>query len=261
MLSQESIEIKMKNIFYILLFFFGSLTAQNEKVFDQANALYNEGKFAEAIDRYEVILNTDKHSAALYFNIANAHYKLNHIAPSIYYYEKALALKPKDKDIINNLAFANNMRIDAIDNLPEVGLSRFIKKVTNSFSFNTWAKVSVALVMLFVLFYLFYYFTYGTGKKRFYFVGSTLSIVFALMALVFTFYSYSLANKNNPAIVFAQESKVKTEPNLRSDEAFVLHEGTKVQVLDTINSWKKIKLADGKTGWISSNDIKLLNIF
>ena len=250
----------MKNIFYILLFFFGSLTAQNEKVFDQANALYNEGKFAEAIDRYEVILNTDKHSAALYFNIANAHYKLNHIAPSIYYYEKALALKPKDKDIINNLAFANNMRIDAIDNLPEVGLSRFIKKVTNSFSFNTWAKIAVGLVMLFVLFYMFYYFTYASGKKRFYFVSSVFSIVFACIALVITFYNYSVVKKQNPAVVFVQESQVKSEPNLRSDEAFVLHEGTKVQVLDTVNNWKKIKLSDGKTGWIPKSDIKLLNI-
>ncbi|MEJ6792484.1 MAG: tetratricopeptide repeat protein [Lacinutrix sp.] len=251
----------MKNILYILLFFFGSLTAQNEKVFDQANALYNEGEFAEAIDRYEVILNTDKHSAALYFNIANAHYKLNHIAPSIYYYEKALALKPKDKDIKNNMAFANNMRIDAIENLPEVGLIRFVNKVTNSFSFNTWSKIAVVLVVFFVLFYLFYYFTHATGKKRFYFVSSVFSIVFACIALAITFYNYSGVKKLKPAIVFAQESQVKIEPNLRSDEAFMLHEGTKVQVLDTINSWKKIKLADGKTGWISSNDIKLLNIF
>ena len=157
----------MKNIVYILiLFFFGSISAQNEKVFDQANALYNEGKFAEAIDRYEVILETDKHSAELYYNIANAHYKLNNIAPSIYYFEKALALKPNDKDIKNNLAFANNMRIDAIDNLPEVGLSRFIKKATNSLTYNAWAKVSVALIMVFVLFYLLYYFTFQTGKKH-----------------------------------------------------------------------------------------------
>ncbi|WP_299249109.1 tetratricopeptide repeat protein [uncultured Lacinutrix sp.] len=249
----------MKNILYILLFFIGSLSAQNEKIFDQANALYNEGKYAEAIDRYEVILNTDKHSAELYFNIANAHYKLNNIAPSVYYYEKALALKPKDKDIQGNLAFANNMRIDAIDNLPEVGLTRFVKKATNTLSFDGWAKLSIGLVVMFVLFYLLYYFTFGTGKKRFYFVTSTLSVVLALVALVFTFYSYSLAQKNNPAIIFAKESKVKSEPNLRSDEAFVLHEGTKVQVLDTVKSWKKIKLNDGKTGWIQGEDLKLLN--
>lgn len=251
----------MKNILYILLLFFGSLSAQNEKVFEQANALYNEGKFAEALDRYNVILDTDKHSAELYFNVANAHYKLNHIAPSVYYYEKALALKPNDKDIKNNLAFANNMRIDAIDNLPEVGLKRVVKTATNSLTFDGWAKLSVVLVVLFVLFYLMYYFTFKTGKKRFYFVSSTLSIILAFVALVFTSYSYSLHKNNKPAIVFAQESQVKSEPNLRSDEAFVLHEGTKVQVLDTLNNWNKIKLSDGKIGWIKNEDIKLLNIF
>lgn len=251
----------MRNIVYILLFFFGSISAQNEKIFEQANTLYNEGKFAEAIDRYEVILNTSQHSAALYFNIANAHYKLNNIAPSIYYYEKALALQPNDKDIKSNLAFANNMRIDAIDTLPEVGLSRFVKKITNSMTFNTWAKASVVLVILFVVFYLLYYFTFSTRKKRFYFISSTFSIGLACIVLIITFYNYNVVKKHNPAIVFAQESQVKSEPNLRSDEAFVLHEGTKVQVLDTVNSWKKIKLTDGKTGWIPSEDIKLLNTF
>jgi len=251
----------MKSILYIALFFFGSITAQHEKVFDQANALYNQGKYAEAIDRYEVLLNTDKHSAALYYNIANAHYKLNNIGSSVFYYEKALALKPNDQDIKNNLAFANNMRIDAIDTLPEVGISKFVKNITNSFSFDTWAKLSVALVICFVVFYLLYYVTFRTAKKRFYFVSSMLSIVFALIALGFSFHNYNLVKKNNPAIVFAQESQVKTEPNLRSDEAFTLHEGTKVQVLDTVNNWKKIKLSNGKTGWIPNNDIKLLNIF
>lgn len=251
----------MKYLLYIFLFFLGSVSAQNEKYFVQGNTLYNQGKYAEALSRYQAILKTNEHSAELYFNIANAHYKLNHIAPSVYYYEKALALKPNDKDIKNNLSFANNMRVDAIDNLPEVGLSKFVKNFANIMSFDAWAKVSIGLVVLFVLLYLAYYFTYTTGKKRLLFISSTLSVFLAFIALAFTFYNYNLARQNNPAIVFAQEAQVKSEPNLRSDEAFVLHEGTKVQVLDTVNNWKKIKLSDGKTGWIPNSDIKLLDIF
>ena len=80
-------------------------------------------------------------------------------------------------------------------------------------------------------------------------------------SVFFAFKKQSLDNSNNPAIVFAKETEVKSEPNLGSTEAFVLHEGTKVQVLDTINNWKKIRLVDGKTGWIISGDIKLLNTF
>ena len=87
--------------------------SQNDSVFSEANTLYNNGKYAEAIDKYESILDSDQHSAELYFNLGNANYKLNNIAPSIYYYEKALLLEPNDKDIQNNLAFAQNMTIDA----------------------------------------------------------------------------------------------------------------------------------------------------
>ncbi|WAC00890.1 SH3 domain-containing protein [Lacinutrix neustonica] len=115
--------------------------------------------------------------------------------------------------------------------------------------------------MGFILFYLGYYFAFETKKKRLLFTGSILFIFLAFSALAIAFHTHDVAKRSNPAIVFAQESQVKSEPNIRSNEAFILHEGTKVQVLDTVSHWKKIKLSDGKTGWIPENDIKLLNIF
>ena len=80
-------------------------------------------------------------------------------------------------------------------------------------------------------------------------------------SILFAFHKYNLDKNNKPAIVFSQESKVKSEPNLRSEESFRLHEGTKVQVLDTVDEWREIKLSDGKTGWVISDDIKMLNEF
>ena len=250
----------MKLVLYLFLFIFsGPLFAQNDTVvFEQANALYNQGKYAEALDKYNTILEGDKHSAELYYNIANAHYKLNHIAPSIYYYEKAAKLAPNDNDIKNNMSYANNMKIDAIETLPEIGIKKFTKNITNSFTFDGWAKLSVALVFSFVILFLLYYFTYATTTKRLYFIGSIASIFLACIALAFTFHNYNLVQKDQAAIVFAQETQVKSEPNTRSDEAFTLHEGTKVQILDEVNDWKKIKIADGKTGWIAEKDIKEL---
>ena len=74
-------------------------------LFEQGNALYNDGNYTEAIEKYQAILKQGKHSAELYFNLGNSYYKLNNIAPSIYYYEKALQLAPDDKDILNNISF------------------------------------------------------------------------------------------------------------------------------------------------------------
>ncbi len=252
----------MKHIVYILLFLFGYIGfAQNQTLFDKANALYNEGKYEEAITNYKAILETANHSADLYFNLANAHYKLNNIAPSIYYYEKALQLAPNDTDILNNMAFAKNMTIDAIDIIPETGLAKLLKNTANKFSFDTWAKASVVLVFCFVIVFLIYYFAYTTIKKRLAFIVSLTTLIGVFATMTFAFYKFNIDKNDNPAIVFVQESKVKSDPNNRSEESFRLHEGTKVQVIQTYNDWKKIKLSDGKTGWVASKDIKLLKDF
>lgn len=250
----------MKKVIYIISFLLSfSFFGQNKALFDKANTLYNQGKYTEAIDGYNAILETDNHSADLYFNMANAHYKLNNIAPSIYFYEKALQLSPNDSDIKNNLAFAKNMTIDAIDVIPEAGFSKLIKNTTNMFSFDSWAKASVGFVFIFVILFLVYYFSYVTIKKRLSFIGSLIALILVCITLALAFNKYTLDKNDNPAIIFAQETKVKSDPNNRSEESFRLHEGTKVQVLQTYNDWKEIKLVDGKTGWVVSEDIKLLN--
>jgi tetratricopeptide (TPR) repeat protein len=252
----------MKRIIYILAFLLSfSVFAQNEALFDKANALYNDGKYAEAIDNYMAILNTGKHSPELYYNLGNAHYKLNNIAPSIYYYEKALLLNPNDSDIKNNLAFAKNMTVDAIDVTPDAGFSKLLNTTTNKLTFDNWAKLSVACSIIFVLLFLVYYFAYSSLNKRLAFIGSISAFLLMLITLAFAFHKYNIDKTDNPAIIFAQESKVRSNPNARSEESFRLHEGTKVQVLETYNDWAKIRLSDGKTGWVFSKDIKMLKGF
>jgi tetratricopeptide (TPR) repeat protein len=253
----------MKQFLYILTVLFGVLVtqAQNDVLFSEANTLYNAGKYAEAIDKYETILKSDVHSAELYFNLANAHYKLNNVAPTVYYYEKALLLNPTDTDIKNNIGFAKNMTVDAIDTIPQVGFSKLINAVTKTLSADGWAILAIFFTVCFVVLILVYYFSIATTPKRIAFLASMLSLFGLGIALIFAFSRYNLDTSNNPAIVFAQETQVKTEPNLRSEEAFKLHEGTKVNVIDTIGNWKEIKLTDGKTGWISAEDIKLIKDF
>lgn len=232
--------------------------SQNSALFQEGNKLYNEGKYTEAINKYEAILANGEHSADLYFNLGNANYKLNHIAPSIYYYEKALQLDPTDKDIKNNILFARNMTVDDIEAIPQVGFARLLNNSANVFTADGWAYLSVGTMGLFVLLFVFYFMVETTRKKRLYFVSGLASLGISVIALAFAFHKFNLDKNDRPAIVFAKESQIKSEPNLRSQEAFKLHEGTKVQILDTINNWKKIRLSDGKEGWVLNQDIKAL---
>lgn len=252
----------MKNSIVILILLFCLKgTAQNESNFEQATTAYNEGAFEKAIDLYTTILEDGQHSAALYYNLGNSYYKLNDIPNSIYFYEKALLLAPKDAEIINNLGYAQQMTLDAIDNMPETGLSKFYKSILNKLTFDQWAYMGVAFICLFVFLYiLFYYFKYST-RKRWAFIGSISSLLIAVISVAFAYITYTEFKANKPAIIFTDEIEIQAEPNTSSSTVFVLHAGTKVNVLEELEDWKKIKITDGKTGWIPSDNLKLLKDF
>lgn len=248
----------MKNIIYILLLVTSLGFSQNDQLFEKANSLYNSEQYSEAIQVYDQILSTNNHSADLYFNKANAYYKLNRIAESVYNYEKALQLDPSNEDVLTNLAFANNMKIDKIDAIPTTGFSKLFSAFVNMFSFDTWAVFAVIFMMLFVGCFVLYSTSKYTSKKRLYFVTALGGLVLTVLSVSFAYEQESIVKTTKYAIVFAKESKVKSEPKLNSEEAFVLHEGTKVKVLETFDDWVKIKLQNGSVGWIIKEDVKEL---
>ena len=172
-----------------------------------------------------------------------------------------MLLNPNDTDIKNNLAYAENMTIDAIEVIPEVGLSKLINGITNKLTFDGWAITAICFVFTFVILFLIYRFSYRTILKRLTFIGSFVALGLMIITLTLAFHKYNLDKKDNPAVVFVQETVVKSTPNLKGEEIFRLHEGTKLQVLETYNDWQKIKLTDGKTGWLPANAIKMLKDF
>ena len=252
----------MKNIIVILALLFWYLgNSQTEALFNRATDAYNEGDYQKAISLYDEILEKGEHSAALYFNLGNSYYKLNQIAPSIYYYEKALLLQPEDSEIKSNLAYAQNMTLDAIEVLPETGLAKIYQRITGRMSFDQWAYTSVVFLILFVLGYLLFYFLSYATHKRIALISSLTFLMVSLVSVLFAFMQFTQFKAEQPAIVFSEVVSVKSEPNNRSGEAFILHEGTKVNVLEQLNDYKKIQLVDGKVGWISAEEIKLLKDF
>lgn len=248
----------MKNIIYIFLFSFGSLFAQEQGLFEQATNAYSEGDYQTSIEKYEQILNNGRTSVALYYNLANAHYKLDHVAPSIYYYEKALQLQPNDEEVKNNLAFAQKMTVDAIEQQTKTGVSKFVNNLIASLSFDAWAWAAVVFSMLFAVLILGYYFAVSSKRKRLFFIPAMGCLIFGIASMIFANDRYTTQQNNQFAIVFSQEASVKSEPNLRSGQVFLLHEGTKVRVKENFGDWLEIELADGKQGWIKKEKVKKL---
>lgn len=247
----------MKKIIYLFVIVFSlPLFAQNETLFEEGNRAYNEGDYATAINKYEQILENGETSSELFYNLGNAHYRANNLAPSIYNFEKALQLDPNDTDIQNNLAIAQNMVVDDVEEAQETGVSRIWNDAVSSLGYNEWAWIAITFAVFFSILFLLYYISTKSGLKRTFFTFSMLSLLVALITLIFAFQQKDQFTNDNYAIIFSSQAPVYAEPTLRSDEIFVLHEGTKIEVLETYQNWIKFQLGNGIQGWMDKTDAK-----
>ena len=249
----------MRQVF-VLIFLLLSLSgfSQNQELFEKANLAYQNGEFEAAISSYEKILEDGEASAEVYYNLGNAHYKLNNVAPSIYYFEKALQLEPKDEDILNNIEFARNMAIDDIDEVEETGLSASFDRMIANYSASGWAVFAIAFSVIFVILFLLYYISISSLKKRVFLGLASLSLLACIITVVFAFQQETFVENNKYAIIFEEVVEVRDEPNLRGEASYELHEGTKAKVLENFQEWSRIQLSNGAQGWVQTQNIRKL---
>lgn len=255
MVHRQLMTNKMKNILYILLLSTQIFFAQTG--FEKGNEFYKNAKYEQAVEAYESVLNVNKQqSAELFFNLGNCYYRLNKVAPAIYNYEKALLLSPNDSEIANNLKFAQKRTIDEIKVIPKVGFGKLLRDFTGIYQYNTWAWISITFSVLFLGSFCGYYFSQISLSKRLFFLGMFAMFLLVLISVAAAIFEKSHAKNEKPAVVFAEVTEMKSEPQRKAANVFILHEGTKVFVKESLDSWKKIQLTDGTEGWIENSAIK-----
>lgn len=248
--------MKKASILLILLVSIFAKAQSPNKLFEQANSLYQEGNYTKAIEVYNQIEKNQFISEDLYYNLGNCYYKLNQIAPAIYHYEKALKINPANANAKNNLTFANRMKIDVIEALPKTFWQKVSKTIIQKFSYDTWAVLAIISAFLGAILFLGYYFFYSSVKKVLFFNLSIIAFVCFLITTFFAFNNYHTTTNTREGIIFSAKVEVKNAPSEKSDTDFTLHEGTKVFLIDKVNQWQKIKLANGKIGWITKDNLK-----
>ncbi len=252
----------MRFLFILTLFFCYISYAQTASdLFSKANSFYKNGQYSEAIKGYSNLEEQGLESDDLFFNLGNCYYKLNKVAPSIYYYEKALKLNPLNEDASINLAFAKRMTIDVIEDLPKTFLQKFSSTVVQKLTYDTWAFLAVICSFLAAFLFLLYYFSSSSKRKIFYFNMTIFTVFLMVVTAIFAFGNYKMTQKNRSAIIFSLKTDIKNSPSKDGESVFELHEGTKVYIMDELSNWKKIKLADGKIGWIKASDLKEISSF
>ena len=245
----------MKHILLIIHVLFSALAfAQPAEWFEEANKLYQQQNFAEAQILYDSIVASGYQHPETFYNLGNVHYRQGNVGLAILNYERALKLDPSDQDAQHNLELARQRTVDEFNVLPTPPLRRVFNDVAAILSAGAWtvlALIAFFLALVSALLFLF--------KNR----SSVLLTAFIaglILGLMFEGFAYGthILEAEEYAIVTAANTYVKSAPADGGTDLYILHEGTKVKVLERFEGWEKVKLPDGKLGWVVVSDMETI---
>ena len=229
-----------------------------QQLMQRGNDAYAKGDFVAAAQAYNAVLDAGYESADLYYNLGNVYYRQEEYGLSILNYERALRLKPNFRDAKQNLDLADSKTEDQIAALPEIFLAQWAHSVVAWFSPTGWRICTLILLTLLgtavVLFLLSRDYAWRKGSL----IGGIVTLVFLLLCIACTISASVRYNRHNQAIVTAPMAVVKSSPEENSIDKLVLHEGTKVNIEETLGEWHKIQIADGNNGWLQTDEVTII---
>lgn len=229
-----------------------------ENTVQKANSAYNQGLYDSAIIMYEEVIEAEMESSVLYYNLANAYFKNSNIPKSILYYEKAIKLDPNDEDLLYNLNVANAMIVDKIEKVPTMFYKNWWNYFYNMFSANIWTLISISIWITFLVLFSIFILSRELVLKKLSFYLAVLFFIGSLASFGLASQKYYYTRENKEAIIFTPTITVKSSPTMGSVDLFVVHEGTKVSIIDNVENWYKIKIQDGSIGWLPAETMEMI---
>ena len=223
---------------------------------NNADTEYQKGNYQHAIRDYEEILKNGE-SAEIYFNLGNAYYRTDNITKAVLNYERARLLSPGDDDINFNLQFARSKTIDKITPESEMFFITWYKSLVNFTSVDNWAKTGILCIVMALLLVLLYLFGPQLMLRKIGFFGGLAFFVIFLLSNLFAFQQKQALDNRTGAIIISPSVNIKKTPAKNSADQFVLHEGTRVDIIDKgMTDWRCIRVGDGREGWIETKAIE-----
>ena len=227
-----------------------------EDTLQKANTYYREGEYDKAIEEYKRLVDEGYIGTSLFYNLGNANYRIGKIGYAILYYEKALELSPSDEDVKHNLDFAHLSTVDRIPPLPRFFLFDWWETLLGLFSDNGWAYVVFVFYLLVILLAGAYSYSKTVKQQKIFFFSSIAGLFLLAFSISFLVIKVNRGATLKSGVIVEQVVTVKFSPDPQSTDAFIIHEGLKVNLEDQLDEWVKIRLADGKVGWVEQTYVE-----
>lgn len=229
-----------------------------KELWQRGSTLYSAGDYNGAVATYDSIVSEGWESAPLYYNLAGAYFKAGKTGEAILNYHRALRLDPSNKDAAYNLAYAESFVKDRIEQVPEFAPSRWIGVASRMMSADGWGVLSLVALGVMLAAVLFYLLSASRRIRKCGFVVALVALVALVGSLSFGASARGRLLAEDEAVVLSSAAVVKASPERTSKDLFILHEGTKVEVLDSFGEWTEIRIADGNEGWIRTTSIEVI---
>ena len=248
----------LKTTILLLLFFVPMILMANgtKALFQKANEKYEQQHYDSCIILLDSIVNMGFESTDLYYNLGNAWFKNGEIAKAILFYEKAKKLDPNNADVNYNLALANTKIADKIEAVPVFFLTKWWNSSLRYFNEQQWTTINIISYSILLFFAIVFFISRTKSRKQSAFFLGIAFLIVSIITGIYGFQSSKLKHQHNTAIVFTPTVNVKSSPNENANTIFVIHQGIKIELMDKLKNWHRIKLANGSIGWISENDFE-----
>ena len=251
----------MKKIF--LIFFCLTSISLNalspESLFKDANQSYQKGDFQKAANLYEQILRDHKVSSPeLFFNLGNTYYRLSDYPSAVLNYERALKSNPSDEEVLANLQITKNKLEDKIEPMPELFYKRWFKSIRKTLPTDAWAWLFIVLFFGCSACWILFVLGKTSNQKRTGFYGGISTFMISIFVLITAYSSWKDNYISQRAVVFAGSISVKSAPVSSGNGLFIIHAGATVSIIDELGEWARIRLEDGKEGWVILGDLEVI---
>ncbi len=228
----------------------------SEELFIAGNEAYEKNRYGLAIENYEKIHEAGQRSSDLYLNLGNAYFNQDNYAKAILAYERGLRLSPNDKSILANLEITRDQLASDVIEVPDFILLRTWRSFCLLFNSTIWSIFQfLCLFASAFLFWKFYKDQLSFSNRRFFTLFGILLLAFVIFFLA--------ANTNDQLskakfAILMEEASLHEGADDRSDKIEELYPGNKIRIIDQIDDYYKVRLANQSIGWVDIGKLELI---